>query len=129
MGQKINTAWMKRRYDTLRRRYFLDAQPGIHAEPPHRPPTAKRLTWVWAPEGSDIFGATLFDEDGVPYEIHLNVLLLTGPFSWERDRALVHEMTHMRLGPGRECRGPHGSLPPYWWDEQLRLARLGYRFL
>lgn len=117
---KINPTQMRRRYNDLRRRYFLE--PGGR-----RVPLAGELRWVWAAEGSDALGATVFDEDGHPYELHLNRVLLDNLFTWERERVIAHEMTHMRLGPGVSCsaRGP----APKWRREQARLTSLGFRWL
>lgn len=111
---------MKRRYGYIRRKYFMD---GIG----NRIPMASELTWVWTAEGADILGATLFDEDGQPYELHLNSMLLRHGLDWERDRVLAHEMTHMRIGPHRSCASRRAA--PYWKEEQIRLDNLGFRWL
>jgi len=113
-------AKMMRRYNMIRRRFFLE--PGGN-----RVPMAKDISWVWAAEGADILGATVFDEDSSPHELHLNSILLRAGFEWERDRVLAHEMTHMRLGPGRSCSAKKHA--PHWLSEQLRLSRLGFRWL
>ena len=113
----------KRRYDYFRRKYFAGENRGNGLYVP----TSKSLTWVWAPEGADILGATLFDEDNHPYEVHFNVILLRHGFDWERDRVAVHEMAHMRLGPGRSCAAKKHA--PHWLKEQKRLSALGYRWL
>ena len=109
---------MKRRYGYIRRKYFMDGDPV---------PMAGELTWVWTAEGADILGATIFDEDDHPYELHLNTILLRHGLDWERDRVLAHEMTHMRLGPNRSCSSKRYA--KYWREEQKRLTNLGFRWL
>ena len=113
----------KRRYGLIRRRYFM----GANADGGLPVPTAKDLTWVWAAEGADILGCTVFDEDNHPFELHLNSLLLRHGLAWELDRVLAHEMTHLRLGPGRSCSAR--KYAPYWLMEQKRLTELGVRWL
>lgn len=115
---------VQRFYDTLRRRYFLDAPAPLHVPPP-----AVELRWGWLPETAGALALTRFDEDGDPYEVMLS----------PRDRCrtlvrghLLHEMTHMRLGPNYACgsaAGVHGMrvLPAHsaWRQEALRLVSLG----
>lgn len=119
----MTPAQVKRRYGRLRSKYFMDAEPGVTFVPP----TATHLTWVWAAETADYLGMTVFDEDSAPFELHLNLLLLRPFMGWELDRVLVHEMTHMRLGPTRSCASR--KYVPYWRSEQERLTRLGFRWL
>lgn len=111
-------------YDRLRKRYFMDAAPPLHVPPP-----ASELRWGWIPETSGALGETEFDEDGEPELIRLS--------HRERGRTIVrgtllHEMTHMRLGPAAACGstpGRHGLrvLPAgsAWRQEAERLVALG----
>lgn len=117
-------------YDQLRKRYFLDADGALHIPPP-----ASELRWGWlssvGPE-SDALAITKWDEDGEPDELYLSAkdarrtIIRT---------SLLHELTHMRLGPDVSCGRWHQSptgggktVVPYgsaWQKEAVRLASLG----
>lgn len=111
-------------YDSLRRRFFLDAAPPLRVPPP-----SAELRWGWLPESSGALGETQFDEDGDPEMIRVAF--------YDRSRTilrgtLLHEMTHMRLGAEYACGSGtrrHGmrTLPAssMWRQEALRLVQLG----
>lgn len=117
-------------YDSLRRRYFLDAEALAPGTTLHVPPKAEELRWGWLPSNSGALGMTDWDqEDGDPEMIRLA--------HYDRSRSviratLLHELTHIRLGYASNCGsvvGRHGlrTLPATsaWRREALRLVQLG----
>ena len=105
-------------YDRLRKRYFMDGQ-GI------TPPLGKELRWVWLPVGSPFRGAVLFDQEGHPHTLELNMGLLEWPGLLRT--TLLHELTHIRLGPTYACPSEtrNSRVPAAWKKEAIRLAALG----
>lgn len=104
---------VKRRYDSLRKKYFL--HPPDHL---YTPPRSEELRWLWLPQKSYALGITFFDEDGEPESLALN------PWILESTRVihniLLHELTHMR-NPAISCHTNSAK----WRDEIRRLAGLG----
>ena len=100
-------------YESLRRRYFMDAEPPLRVPPP-----ASVLRWSWLSELSPDLGATHLDEDGDPESLELNPWLRRS--SRHLRAILIHEMVHMR-DPKISCRV--GSRR--WTEETVRLATLG----
>lgn len=119
---------IRKGYDRLRLRYFTDAPPPLHVPPP-----ARELRWAWLPDNSDAMAETLFDEDNDPFELRIR-------HRWA-DRwtvlkpTLLHELTHIRLGPQYSCggwrrvghkwSGPRISRSSRWHAETLRLVAAG----
>src|SRR3990172_11057690 len=112
----VPMSWVKRKYDRLRERYFLSPEGII-------PPTSAELTWSWTVERGTL-GMTLWDEDDDAYAVELDprlrgmrrVLIST----------LMHELSHIRLGPDVICppwAGHQGSAA--WRAEVARLATAG----
>jgi hypothetical protein len=104
------------RYDRLRSKYFMDADPPLRVPPP-----ASDLRWYWLSEAAKSHGLTHFDEDGDPDSVGLDPSLRrSGRFLLT---TLLHELTHMR-DPALNC-GKTGCSPAAWLREQGRLAALG----
>jgi len=125
MSSALSMSEMRRGYDRLRKRYFLDAPPPLNV-----PPLAKDLIFEWLPENSDALAQTNFDEEYIPRRIrfrrrHNDV--------WTLARiSLLHEMTHMRLGPLPSCgafshawAGARIKRSSLWHMETVRLAKAG----
>lgn len=116
-------------YDSLRKRFFQDAAALAPGSALHIPPKSDELRWGWLPESSGALGETRFDEDDEPEMIRLA--------HYDRCRSIIrgtllHEMTHIRLGPKANCGsgvGRHGirAMPAgsAWREEALRLAAIG----
>jgi len=117
---------VRRTYDALRLRYFhVDPRP----YPVHDLPLAKELRWYWLPANSDALGMTTFDEEGDPEDVGLHTMLRPSPRLLRQ--TLLHEMTHMRLGPGSSCggwshawAGPRIPRASAWYQETVRLVEL-----
>lgn len=129
MSKPLSLADLRKGYDRLRQRYFMDAPPPLHV-----PPAAKELQWGWLPENTDAVGETFFDEDGDPFLLRLKRRYND---RWTLARpTLLHELTHMRLGPAYSCgawrefnhRWQYAPVIPKtskWHEETLRLVQLG----
>lgn len=87
------------------------------------PPPAKELRWTWLPENHHLLGETVFDADDDVYDLSLNVGLLNWPSVLRT--IILHEMTHMRLGPNVNCHGMATRKSKKWSQESARLASLG----
>jgi hypothetical protein len=115
---------MRRLYESLRRRYFVD--PGEHRVlPPHG-----ELRWHWLPLNSDALGVTTWDDDGDPIDLGFAPLLRSSLYLSRH--IMLHEQTHMRLGPGPSCggfshawSGPRIARSSLWHAETVRLVDLG----
>lgn len=118
----------KRLYDRLRTKYFMD--PGPAEDGKHVPPLSNELQWYWLPPQHSALAMTQFDEDGDPESIGWDPITCR---SYHFMRYLMlHEMTHMRIGPKWYCgqlshkwlgaRVPRNSL---WHAETQRLLNLG----
>ena len=111
---KVKTTWNKQR-----RLYFLDG--GGRAVP-----LAKDLSWSWLPFASQFSGVTTFGADNEPETIELNEGLRSWPGLLRS--TLLHEATHIRLGPGVACPSTNNArlaVPAAWKAEALRLVELG----
>ncbi len=117
-------------YDSLRRRFFMDADALAPGSRLHVPPPASELRWGWLPATSGALGQTDWDQvDGDPETVRLA--------HYDRSRSviratLLHELTHMRLGYASNCGsavGRHGMRTPPagspWRREAVRLATVG----
>lgn len=120
----ITLAEVRRTYDRLRARYFLDAVPPLRV-----PPHSSALAFGWLPDNSDAIGETEFDEDGDPHVVRLSPKYSRYTIARE---TLLHELVHMRLGPGPSCgayshrwKGSRVARSMAWYRETLRLAQLG----
>ena len=111
-------------YDDLRANFFMDAEPPLFI-----PPVAADLQWGWLPDNSDAVAETLF-EDGEPALIRLNEKLCR----WRSitRETLLHELTHIRLGPRYSCggyshawTGSRVTSSMRWHRETVRLATAG----
>lgn len=104
---------LKRKYDALRKKYFLHPP-----DPLNTPPRSEELRWLWLPKESYALAITFFDEDGEPESLALN------PYILESTRVshniLLHELTHMR-NPKLSCHRNSAK----WQEETRRLANLG----
>lgn len=109
---RCSMARYQRIYNRLRKRFFMEAPNGYIV-----PPLAKDLIWTWVPRNGGVVAAVLWDDDNTPMAISVSPKTVTIYAD------LLHELTHLRLGPKhkKSCRG-HS---PVWKREQLRLARLG----
>jgi len=105
----------KRLYNRLRRLYFMD--PG---EDFHVPPLAEELKWYWCPPQAGALGMSLFDEDGDPTDIGFDPSTRS---SYHILRyVMLHEMTHMRIGPKWSC----GALSHRWYGARVARNTLWY---
>jgi hypothetical protein len=111
-------------YDRLRLRYFMDAEPPLHVPPP-----AAELVWSCLPDNTDAIAQTDFDEEGDPEGLRLNAKFMRYTIARE---TLLHELTHMRLGPVPSCggsshawSGARVSRSMAWHHETVRLAQAG----
>ena len=111
---------VKKRYDRLRRLYFLDAE-----EPLKIPPTSRSIRWYWLPPTAGFLALTEFDEEWEPTSIGIDpmlgkadAILLT--------TTLLHELLHIRdprIG-GHSMSGC-STKSSAWKSEVMRLASLG----
>lgn len=116
---------MRRLYETLRRRYFAPGVEGFRDLPP-----SAEIRWYWLAANSDALGITHWDDDGDPQDVGL-APLLRGSYHLSR-HIMLHEMTHMRLGPKHSCggfshawTGPRIARSSAWHAETIRLAQAG----
>jgi len=124
---RLTLKQIARLYYQLRRRYFLDAEALRPGTALHVPPPANEVTFGWLPENSNARAQTDFDEDGTPHLIRFD--------SKHTERTvirelLLHELTHVRLGPDPACGGYNhaGRNHPgsrAWRRETVRLAVSG----
>jgi hypothetical protein len=114
---------VKAKYTIYRRNYFLDHQASTGEV--RTPPTAKELRWVWLPEKSPDLAETVWDDDDNVFDIAINLSLLYWPDMLKV--TLLHELTHMRLGPDIKCPSmvKGNRAQPAWTREMVRLANLG----
>jgi hypothetical protein len=104
------------RYDRLRAKYFMDAEP-----PYVVPPPATELRWYWLSEKGPNWAVTHFDQDGDADSIGLDPGLRSCS-RWLLS-TLLHELTHIR-NPKLNC-GSKSNPPDAWLREQRRLSALG----
>jgi hypothetical protein len=116
-------------YDQLRKRYFLDSDALRPGTTLHIPPPANELIFSWLADNSDAIGQTDFDEDGDPEALRLNSKFMIYTIARE---TILHELTHIRLGPKPSCGGhSHAwggarvSESMAWHKETVRLAQTG----
>jgi hypothetical protein len=109
-----STKKVQETYDSLRKRYFLNG--------PNIP--ANKLRWSWLSEASTLLAATCFDADDDPESMELNLVLRKLPTLMRV--TLLHELTHIRLGPDVPCPSlTKKRVPDAWKRETVRLASLG----
>lgn len=113
MPRKLSLGDVRRIYSRLRAKYFMDGE--------RIPPVPEALIWRWV-ESNTAHAWTMFDlsdRDHDPYELALDVELAGSPRLLRM--CLLHELTHMRLGPSVLC-APAGKK---WKQEIRRLANIG----
>ena len=126
MSRVVTLKQLARIYTQLRARYFLDAEAGSAL---HVPPPANEITFSWLPDNSDSIALTTFDEDDDPFEMRFNSKFMRYTIARE---AVLHELTHIRLGVGPSCGGfshawSGARVGPSmaWHRETVRLAQAG----
>jgi hypothetical protein len=120
---------VKQVYTSLRKRYFV-ADIGAQPYEVHALPAAADLRWYWLAKNSDCLGITNWDEDDEPDAIGLATTLRCSHHLMKH--ILLHEMTHIRLGPNPSCggfshswTGPRISRSSAWHSETQRLVTAG----
>lgn len=116
---------VRRMYERLRRRHFAPGVEGVRDLPP-----AGEIRWFWLPNNSDALGITHWDEDGDVQDVGFYPGLRSSHHLTKH--ILLHEMTHMRLGPKPSCggfshawTGPRIARSSAWHAETLRLVQEG----
>jgi len=120
---------VKELYTSLRKRYFV-ADGGAQPYEVRPLPTASELRWYWLAANSDALGITHWDADGDAQDVGLSPLL-RGSFHLMK-HILLHEMTHIHLGPSPSCggfshawTGPRIARSSAWHAETQRLVTAG----
>lgn len=113
MARPLSWTKIHKLFNSLRKRYYL------HADPPLRiPPKAEDITWFWSQKNTGAWAITSFDEDGDPISVEIHPEMRRSPNTLRL--VLLHELAHMR-NPKAEC-----SPSSKWWrEESARVARLG----
>ena len=116
---------VRRMYDSLRRKHFSAV-----VEPARAVPLAKDIRWYWLAKNSDALGITHWDEDGDPDAVGLAPMLRGSHHLMKH--IVLHEMTHIRLGPDVSCggfshawTGPRIARSGVWHAETVRLVADG----